>query len=176
MSDSFPFNALNCSGTSDPDGSGCAVGFAPTMNITLPDVGLPVIQLTLPDFSGMSIEGIIKALELIGISPCAFIQALTAPVSQMIGELESAIQNSINQVAQLPQDIANEIESELQNGIDGMANGLDFSNFTCEGLVGLANQAITDITGLEGSVSSLEGSVSSLQDQVNSLDSDVNNP
>ena len=167
--DPFPFNVLGCPGTTEPDGSGCATGFNPTMSVTLPEVGLPQINLTIPDFSGMSIEGIIKGLELIGISPCAFIQALSGAVTSMVGDLESAIQGSINQIADLPQDIANGIENEMQTAIDGLANGLDFSNFNCEGLVGLANQAVTDITGLETDMITL-------QDQVNSLDSDVNNP
>ena len=152
---------LGCPGNSGSDGSGCAGGFNPMLSVTMPEVGLPQVNLTLPDFSGMTIEGILKALEMIGISPCAFIQAVAGGVTDMMGELESALQNSINQIADLPADIVNGIANEAQTGIDNMAAGLDLSGFDCEGLVGAANKAAEDITNLDQTLTDLETDVSS---------------
>ena len=152
---------LNCSGNSGQDGAGCGSGFSPSFSVTMPSVGLPQVSLQLPDFSGMTIEGLLKALEMIGISPCSFIDAVAGGVTDMMGQMELAVQNSIDQIADLPQTIVNGIATEAQTGIDNMYAGLDLSGFTCDGLIGGVNDAMTEITGL--------------QNQIDALDSDVNN-
>ena len=172
---------LNCSGKTDSAGGGCGLGFAPNMNITLPSEGLPEINLTLPNFSGLTIEGIIKALEMIGIDPCKFIDAVAGEALAMMDEMQSAIQGSIDGVLGAPQQIANEISSQAQAGIDGMAENsgandlLAFLEDPCTGLVGSANQTFGEMADLESTMTGLQSQVSSLSSDLSSLQNQVNN-
>jgi hypothetical protein len=136
--------AINC-GASGPDGGGCSQGFSPGISVILPSVGVPQVSLSIPDFSGLTIEGLMKALEMIGLDPCAFIGPLLGGVTDFTQALEGAINNSLQGIADLPQDIVNGINNEAQQGIDDMFAGIDMSLFTdpCAGLAGAVNETMT---------------------------------
>ena len=129
-------------GASGEGGGGCGGGFNPTFNVTLPSVGIPQISLTLPDFSGLTLEGLLKALEMIGINPCAFIDAIAGAALQFLSDLEGAINSSLQGIADIPSQVVNGINDQAQAGIDGMFGGIDLSGFTCEGLIGAANGVV----------------------------------
>ena len=129
-------------GASGEGGGGCGGGFNPAFNVTLPSVGIPQISLTLPDFSGITLEGLLKALEMIGINPCAFISAIAGAALQFLSDLEGAINSSLQGIADIPAQVVNGINAEAQAGIDGMFGGLDLSLLTCEGLLGVVNGAV----------------------------------
>ena len=128
-------------GASGEGGGGCGAAFSPAFNVTLPTVGVPQVNISLPDFSGLTLEGLLKALEMIGINPCAFINAIAGAALQLLNDLEDAVNNSLQGLANLPVQVVNGINAEAQNGIDGMFGGLDLSAFTCEGLIGVVNGA-----------------------------------
>ena len=128
-------------GASGEGGGGCGAAFNPAFNVTLPTVGIPQVSLSMPDFSGITLEGLLKALEMIGINPCAFISAIAGAAQQFLSDMEGAVNNSLQGLADVPAQVVNGINAEAQNGIDGMFGGLDLSLFTCEGLIGLANGA-----------------------------------
>jgi hypothetical protein len=132
-------------GASGEGGGGCGAGLSPTFNVTLPSVGIPQISLTLPDFSGLTLEGLLKALEMIGINPCGFIDAIAGAALQFLNDLESAINNSLQGIADIPAQVVNGINDEAQAGIDGMFGGLDLSQITCEGLLGVVNDAVPEV-------------------------------
>ena len=128
-------------GASGEGGGGCGAAFNPAFNVTLPTVGIPQVSLSMPDFSGITLEGLLKALEMIGINPCAFISAIAGAAQQFLSDMEGAVNNSLQGLADVPAQVVNGINAEAQNGIDGMFGGLDLSLFTCEGLIGQVNGA-----------------------------------
>ena len=101
-------------------GGDCAGAFQPMVGITMPSVGLPNVNINIPDFGGLTIEVIVKALELLGIDPCAFIGAILGAVSDFVTDFNSALQNSVDQIAQLPADVINGIAGEVQNNLDSL--------------------------------------------------------
>jgi hypothetical protein len=108
--------------------------------------------VTIPDFSGITIEAIMKAFELLGLDPCAFVDAIVANIQAFATALQTAIQNTLNQVANLPADIANNINANAQAALDGMLAPVEpfiaLLNDPCEGTIAGINQALEGVAAL----------------------------
>ena len=152
---------LTCNTNSGSDGGGCGADFMPSFNVTLPSIGVPQISVTIPDFSGITIEAIMKAFELLGLDPCAFVDAIVANIQAFATALQTAIQNTLNQVANLPADIANNINANAQAALDGMLAPVEpfiaLLNDPCEGTIAGLNQALEETAALGAQASSEAG-------------------
>jgi hypothetical protein len=169
---------LTCSGTgSGGGGTDCIEGFAPTFTVTLPSVGTPEIgALSIPDFSGLTIEGIFKALEFLGVDPCAFIGPILGLVSGVTQGTADAITNVFQEVADMPQDVIDSIQTHIQGDINALFPPGMLAAFSdpCETLAGAANSSMEKALEVEQITDGLETDLNTVTGSVSSIDSIVN--
>ena len=143
---------LTCNKPSGEDGGDCTNGFNPSFSVTLPSVGIPQVSVDVPSFSGISIEAIMKAFELLGLDPCAFSAALQGAITSFVDELESALQGALDGVAAIPAEVINEINAQAQTALNGLLAPvepyIDLLNEPCEGTIAGIDQALQGISAL----------------------------
>ena len=143
---------LTCNKPSGEDGGDCGTEFKPQFKVTMPSVGIPEIAVTIPDFSGISIEALMKAFELLGLDPCAFEAALAGAIQSFASALEGSIQDHIDALTNLPQQIANNINANAQAALDDMLAPVEpfiaLLQDPCEGAIAGINQALTETAAL----------------------------
>jgi hypothetical protein len=153
---------ISCSG----NGGDCFDGFAPQFNVTMPDVGLPEFSVVLPDFSGFTIEGILDAIKMIGLDPCALIGPIAGAAAGMVTQLEGALNDTLQGIADTPQQIANGMNQVAQDNIDAFfapaAGLLAAMDSPCAGLVGAANEGIAANEAMQGSIDGLQGQINNI--------------
>ena len=152
---------LTCDTPSGEDGGDCTSGFNPSFSVTLPSVGIPQVSVTVPDFSGISIESIMKAFELLGLDPCAFSAELQGAINSFVSSLEDALQDALDGVAAVPAEVINEINAQAQTALDGLLAPvkpyIDLLNEPCKGTIAGINQALTETAALGQQVSDTAG-------------------
>ena len=143
---------LTCDKPSGEDGGDCTSGFNPSFSVTLPSVGVPKVGVTVPDFSGITIESIMKAFELLGLDPCAFSGALQSAINTFVSDLEGALQSALDGVVAVPQEVVNEVNAQAQAAIDGLLAPVEdyiaLLQDPCEGAIAGINQALTETAAL----------------------------
>ena len=178
---------LTCGEPVDSAGNACGLSFAPTFNLVLPDSGgMPELNIDIPEFGGIDINAVMKALEMLGLDPCSMIQALAGPVLSMATALVAQMQASAQGIIDFPQDALNGAIGGLQGAAQGAVDGV-FSSIpnpemfeTCEGIAGMVGNLngamVGDFTGVTGDMLNNPSSVTGgLAGMMNSAAGDLGN-
>lgn len=139
-------NFVNCDTGSGNGGDGCTLNFQPVVSMSIPDVGLPEFtEFNIPDFNGLDISGLFKALEMIGLDPCALLQPIADLTQDIIEAQADILQGVIDGVASFPQATVDALQTTIQGDLDGFFAPMDtlMSAFDdpCETIAGAANDA-----------------------------------
>ena len=174
-------NFITCDGGLDSAGDlkSCLEAFAPSLSMTMPDsVGMPTMEITIPDFSGIDPEAIIKSLEFIGLDACALIQATLGPLAGVAAGFVGQLQATLDGVVNMPQEIADGLQQKVQGDIDGLFGPMDtlmgaFDSDACTTLAGAANSGMEQAIAANDLAQAANDAIGDVTSDLTSVTNDI---
>ena len=99
----------------------------------------------------------------IGLDPCMFLGPILNIIAGVIEGAVAGIQNTINGIAQLPQNLVDQLQAEIQGEIEDLFDGVDMSLFTessrCAGVTGMLNEVFQNNVDTGALIGPIENTV-----------------